>query len=149
MWLRGAGGRRFRGRSRQPDPDRRAPRAAGGDPDGSDGRRAVFIKLFNRHPYAFKIYIYSNFRTYDSPSWQTGKITYYRYAGAKIVPESGSTESDRQLRGTYWHTWNATEVDSVGISSGGAVSLTLINNDKKWDRPMQALLNEAEDKKYT
>lgn len=90
---------------------------------------------------------------FEYPDWKdypygAGEEEYYRYATAFMEAESGTTAGDRQVRFDYRHTWNDVTVESVSISSTGGLSVTLSNQKKGWQPPMQMYLNEDEDLQY-
>lgn len=66
------------------------------------------------------------------------------YCACQLQADAETDASKRKVIGTYQHTWNQTEVDSVSIDSSGGMSVTLKNNDYKWNTPLQAAIKESE-----
>lgn len=60
------------------------------------------------------------------------------------IRSEGGTESTRNVIFSYLHTWNSTTVESVSVGTDGVISMTLSNEDKKWDNPVQDQLTEAD-----
>lgn len=71
-------------------------------------------------------------------------VTVKDSAGMRIKPDETSDPSYRKVYADYYHTWNQTEIDSVGIESAGQITVNLSNNDKKWTRPLEASISEDE-----
>lgn len=66
-----------------------------------------------------------------------------RHFGCRATKEEG-TASTRRVIGSLWHTWSDVEINSVGVSSDGLISVSLSNESKKWDHPIQADIYENE-----
>lgn len=64
-----------------------------------------------------------------------------RNVGVKLRKEGGTPQS-RRVIGSLWHTYHRTSIDSVGIGADGVVSVSLANETKKWDHPVQTYIDE-------
>lgn len=57
------------------------------------------------------------------------------YCGAYITPIGDYSSTQRRVYGRYTHTWDQVEIESVGVGmsiSGPSLSVTLSDNNKKW-----------------
>lgn len=66
-----------------------------------------------------------------------------RYFGCRALKEDGTADT-RRVIGSLWHTWSNVEITSVGISTDGIVSVSLSDETKKWDHPIQADIYESD-----
>lgn len=71
-------------------------------------------------------------------------VTVEDYAGLRVKPDETEDAVDRKVFGDFWHTWSDVDVEGVSIDSAGTISVTLSNNDKKWDSPVEAIISEDE-----
>jgi hypothetical protein len=65
------------------------------------------------------------------------------YVQARIRSEGG-TESTRNVIFSYLHTWASVTINDISVGTDGVISMTLSNENKKWDNPVQDQLTEAD-----
>lgn len=53
------------------------------------------------------------------------------------IKNEGGNAGERNVIFSYIHTWNNTTIDTASIDSDSVVSVTLANNSKKWEDPLQ------------
>lgn len=69
-----------------------------------------------------------------------GEAVWEGWANCEIVPESGTTESDRMITASYTHSWtDNADVKSVEFGTDGTIKITMTEpTDKYWDTPVKA-----------
>jgi len=73
------------------------------------------------------------FKFYDKSAKHHGNSDETYYAKIEISPRDGWTENERNVYCDYYHTWNDTYIDALGVSTDG-IYVDLGNDDKKWHK---------------
>lgn len=77
-----------------------------------------------------------------TPNGQT--FTQKDSCGMQIIPDETTDPSLRTVYADYWHTYQATTIQSVSISSAGEVSVTLSDETYKWLKEADISEDEAD-----
>lgn len=69
-----------------------------------------------------------------------GETVWEGYANCEVVPESGTTESQRSITASYTHSWtDNADVKSVTFGTDGTIKVTMTEpTDKYWETPVKA-----------
>jgi hypothetical protein len=72
-----------------------------------------------------------------------GEVVWEGWANCEVVPESGTTQSERTVSAYYYHTWMTdSDVESISFGLDGSLTLTFTQpTEKKWDTPVKATDN--------
>ncbi len=71
-----------------------------------------------------------------------GHVQEGHWVSVDLLAEGG-TSSTRNVIFSYMHTWSGTDIESISISIDGTVKVTLSDETKKWDSPVQDQLFEG------
>jgi hypothetical protein len=60
------------------------------------------------------------------------------------IRSEGGTESTRNVIFSYLHTWESVEIQNISVGTSGVVTMTLSDETKKWNNPVQDQLTEED-----